>query len=199
MDLAAVSRREKLWLGFPASPNVLGAVICFFVMATLGACGGVSDTLETDQPPAQTQSNAAGPTKSDPCAIISQEEAGAILGEPVAVPKGQIVSEGTEKTAAVSQCTFAAAATPAKTFTILARRSPLKDNNPVATRKTLNEANIPTREISGVGDAAFWGSHQLHAFKGGDLYLVVSIFGIKDEAEGLDKAKAIAEKALNRL
>lgn len=130
--------------------------------------------------------------------MLTQEEAGAILGEPVAAPKVEVVSSGSEKTAAVSQCTFTASATPAKSFTIMTRRSPQKDNNPAATRRTLNEVNIPTREVSGVGDAAFWGSFQLHTFKDGNVYLVISVFGIPDEEQALEKAKEIAERVLTR-
>lgn len=183
---------------YPIDRRSVSRFVFLLVAVLLSGCDDSPKAPENRPNSAQITESPQATSMQESCSMLTQEEASAILGERVGVPRVEVVSSGSEQTAAVSQCTFNAAATPAKSFTILTRRSPKKDNDPAGTRRNLNEVNIPTREVSGVGDAAFWGSFQLHTFKDGNVYLVISVFGFPDEEQALEKAKAIAERTLTR-
>lgn len=165
----------------------------------LSACGGTKRSSNHNGEAGTASKAISTRTKLDACALITQEEAAAALGEQVGLPKQQVLSEATENTAEVSRCSFEAVASAAKTVSILARRSSFKDSRPSSVRETLAGSGIEVQDVPGVGDTAFWGSNQLHVFKGDDLYLIISIFGIKGEAEALERTKSLAQKALARV
>jgi hypothetical protein len=65
-------------------------------LAVVLACGDSGKDVATAQPP-QSSAKRAGRAPIDPCALLTQVEAEAILGKPVAAPEGSS-----------SQCTYAA-------------------------------------------------------------------------------------------
>ena len=70
------------------------------------------------------------------------------------------------------------------------------------TRKEEREESLPPKKIDGIGDEAYWIATRV----GGALYVLkkdtfirVSVGGPDKEATKIDKSKALAEKALQRL
>lgn len=76
-----------------------------------------------------------------------------------------------------------------------------KDLDKPRTKEEEREST-PPREISGVGDAAYWVGNAvggaLYVLKN-DVFIRVSVGGGDKEQVKIDKSKALAEKALERL
>ncbi len=149
----------------------------------------------------------------DACALLTQEDAEALLGEPA--QEGQrLMDRFEEGVAEVSLCLYSAAADDShKSVGLMARRSLLARNT--NTPAHIERARAAAREtagsepeaLDGVDDTAFWTasgegrsrSLQLQAFSGNGLYLITDAHGFGDDAAALEAAKAVALKALERL
>lgn len=82
------------------------------------------------------------------------------------------------------------------------RHAPTDENTPAAinsVRETVKGlgAGAP-QDVPDLGDSAFWGAHQLHAFTGERSYLIVSMFGMQEDPGALETAQ-IAKLVLSRL
>ena len=132
------------------------------------------------------------------CDLVTEDEGAAVLSEAVNDPVEQVISPGSAETAAMSMCTVQATATPGKTLSISFRRSPVSDYTPDAVRQTLTDSGVTAEDVTGVGDAAFWGASELHVFFGGNSYLGVNVRGLDDGPEALARAQEVAERALER-
>jgi hypothetical protein len=168
----------------------------FILIMVLGSLLTACNAIENGNPttPGAT-APATQPSKSNKlaaCALLSKTEVEKILGQTVESVGASRMTEGTDATAAASQCSYRT--TSAQTVEFFARRSPVADNTPEAiqrVRDTLKDITQKTPlDVAGVGDAAFWTtSRQLHVFTQGNLYFYVSMMNFKDEADA--KAKAI--------
>ena len=157
-------------------------------------------TTATNTGASETKSSKSN--KLDACALLSKAEAEKILGQTVTSADSGRVMEGTETTAAFSQCSYKTAS--AQTVELFARRSPVADNTPEAIQKVRDTLKEITQkeplEVAGVGDAAFWtASRQLHVFAQGNLYFYVSMMSFKAEADARAKAVELARQALSNL
>jgi hypothetical protein len=134
----------------------------------------------------------------DACSLITSADAQAALGEPVSPPRNEPRPGG-------SACRFRSAQGPsltAKTVTLSAHYSDTDiSGNESGMADGLKAAGFKdVHQISGVGDAAVWGtttmmgrpSGNLTVRKGKNLILTIIISGIADEATALDRAKALA-------
>ena len=80
------------------------------------------------------------------------------------------------------------------------------DNNRKESDRTRSEGeereSIPPKKIEGIGEEAFWASNRfggvLYILKG-DAFISISAGGPDNEETKLQKSKALAQKALQRL
>jgi hypothetical protein len=91
-----------------------------------------------------------------------------------------------------TMCSFASA-DGMKSLTIGYRVSKKPDGGAGPARQAAVDAGMKVEDVPGLGDAAFWTGLQLQAFRGTNVQIAISTFGI-DGAK--DKAIAVARKAL---
>ncbi|MGA2372391.1 MAG: hypothetical protein ACLP3R_10680 [Candidatus Korobacteraceae bacterium] len=138
----------------------------------------------------------------DACSLITSADAQAALGEPVSPPRNEPRPEG-------SACRFRStqgSALSAKTVTLSVHYSDTDiSGNEGGMADSLKAAGYKNvQQISGVGDAAVWGTNtmmgkptgELAVRKGKNLILTIIISGIQDEATALARAKALAATIL---
>jgi hypothetical protein len=79
---------------------------------------------------------------------------------------------------------------------------PYEDEEPRTNRGDEKEQGAPSKKISGLGDEAYWVSNRfgsvLYILKG-DAFISIDIGGPDNEETKLEKSKALAQKALQRL
>jgi hypothetical protein len=170
-----------------------------------------------------TQAAAARPAaeaaKIDACALIANEEVRKVLGADVQErqpgtqqARGLLLSQcylGTGTTRSVSIAV--AGNTRSSGRTITPRAFWREQFHPGETQgmkkesregKGKEEAETQARPISGVGDEAFWSGTRvagaLYVLRG-DTFIRVSVGGIADEAERIEKSRRLAAAALVRL
>jgi hypothetical protein len=138
--------------------------------------------------------------KLDACEVLPKTEVEKIIGDGIKSANLSRVTEGTQATAAFSQCTYTANGGQIVEF--FARRSPINDNTTEAIQKSRDTMKGfgKLEDVSGIGKTAFWiGSsmNQLHVFEGENIYLYFTMRGSKTEAEAKAKATELAKQAIN--
>jgi len=153
----------------------------------------------------------------DACSLVSKEEVESVQQTPVKDAKSSERSDGTFR---ISQCVYTAAESGNSVNVSLIQvdphepgnRSPkdfwkekfdpYEDEEPKANRGDEKEQGAPSKKITGLGDEAFWVNNRfggvLYILKG-DAFISIGIGGTDDEQTKLDKSKALAQKALQRL
>jgi hypothetical protein len=198
--------------------NVLVLLVCSLVAVGVGC-----KKRETPNPVPKTSSE-LDRAQGDVCRLITSEEIGAIQASPVKEPKGSTRSDNGFR---VSQCFYTATefsksvslAVVQKDPDNSAKRSP-KDfwkekfgrftgdeeardrNEQESGREEEEERLIPPKQIDDIGDQAYWISNRfggvLYVLKG-DAFISIGLGGTDDEETKLNKSKALAQKALQRL
>ena len=194
-------------------------LLFFFLIAVGPGC----KKRETPKPVPKTSSE-LDRAQGDVCRLITSEEIGALQGSPIKEPKGSTRSENGFR---VSQC-FYTATEFSKSVSLAviqkdpdnsARRSP-KDfwkgkfgrftgdeeardkNGHESGGEEEEERMIPPKQIDDIGDEAYWVSNRfggvLYVLKG-DAFISIGLGGTDDEETKLNKSKALAQKALQRL
>jgi hypothetical protein len=180
------------------------SIICIFTLL-LTACNSAEKGASrgTAAPTSvSSESKSKTPNRLDACALATRAEVEKILGQSVTSADSGRVMEGTETTAATSQCSYQTAS--AQTIELFIRRSPVADNTPEAIQKVRDTMKDITQkeplDVTNTGDQAFWtASKQLHVFAQGNIYLYISMLNFKDEAAAKTKAIELARQALTRL
>jgi len=156
----------------------------------------------------------------DVCRLITNQEIEAIQGSPIKDTKSSARSGAGFR---VSQCFYTAAefsksvslAVTEKDPDHQAKRSPKDfweetfgryDNNRKESDRARSEGeereSIPPKKIEGIGEEAFWASNRfggiLYVLKG-DTFISISLGGTDNEDTKIQKSKALAQKALQRL
>jgi hypothetical protein len=153
----------------------------------------------------------------DPCSLVSKEEVESIQQTPVKDAKSSERSDGTFR---ISQCVYTASEFSKSVNLDLIqadpneprKRSPkdfwkekfdpYEDEEPKTNRGDEKEKGVPPKKITGLGDEAYWVSNRfgavLYILKG-DAFISIDIGGPDDEETKLEKSKALAQKALQRL
>ena len=157
-----------------------------------------------------------GAVVRDACNLLSKEEVESVQAAPVNETKS---SEHSDEVFLVSQC-FYTTAEFSKSVTLALVRSdpkqgskrspkdfwkekfdPYENEEPNANRAEKEQGPAP-KKITGLGDEAFWISNRfggiLYILKG-DAFISIGIGGTDDEEIKLEKSKALAKKALQRL
>jgi hypothetical protein len=194
----------------------------------LVACSVPLATAQTLSPSPEKVKERSVPASADgkvnPCALLTSEEIEAVQGEPV-----KEVKRGSRPTGGmiISQCVFqtltaaksvslevatvnhpnSSAATPRKFWRNQFHSLDLKekelpaDANPAKGLAAEKEANKP-RRIAGVGEEAYWVGNPvtgiLYVLEG-DVFLRISVGGIREESARVEKSKALARAAVHRL
>jgi len=153
----------------------------------------------------------------DACSLVSKEDVESVQQTPVKEAKSSQRSDGTFR---ISQCVYTAAEFSKSVNLALiqadpnepAKRSPkdfwkekfdpYQDEEPKTNRGDEKEQGAALKKITGLGDEAYWVSNRF----GGILYILkenafisIDIGGTDDEQTKLEKSKALAQKALQRL
>ena len=163
-----------------------------------------------------TKPRNAGITRSA-CSLVSKEEVESVQQTPIKDAKSSERSDGTFR---ISQCLYTAAEFSKSVNLDLiqadpteqSKRSPrdfwkekfdpYQDEEPKTDGGDEKEQGAPPKKITSLGDEAFWVSDRfggvLYVLKG-DAVISIGIGGTDDEETKLEKSKALAQKALQRL
>jgi hypothetical protein len=182
--------------------TILGKALMSLVIAALFlpcGCGG-----EGGSPTSPAATNADGAAKKGgiiaPCALITKKEAGEILGETLKDPEMKDSNPLGQKI-----CFFPSGAEGSFTFlqisviqtAAMPTRVKSSGMNAAKIYQGTKENMTETKEVTGIGQEAFWGTLGLHILTG-DTYIVISV-GPSSKPANLEKAKKIAELILKRL
>lgn len=155
--------------------------------------------------------------KIDACTLLTGAEIEAVQGSPIVDTKGTTHPEAGLRN---SQCYFAAKQASLSVSLVVAQADPDKPSEgnvkeywkktfgPDARKDKDREEEEKEREgagpteVEGVGDEAYWVGVRvggaLYAIKG-DVFVRVSVGGPDNQKEKIEKSKALAKKALDRL
>ncbi len=159
----------------PMRWNVLVPLFCSLLIVSPGC-------KKREKPlPVPRTSQESTQTQIDVCGLLTKEEIEAIQGSPIKETKSSTPSDGAFR---VSQCFY--------TATEFSKSVSL----------AVKEESVPPKKIDGIGEEAFWASNRfggmLYVLKG-DAFIFISLGGPDDEETKIDKSKALAQKALQRL
>jgi hypothetical protein len=185
--------------------KVIHSSRCAFVLfalllgLALSACGAAPSGQ------AASQAGTSGPLpKLDSCELLTQADAEALLGAPVAAPDtNHVESDDPADARAMSQCLYNTTGSEYKSVSILVRRA----NTPEESRAGLdqirehNALGGTMEPVAGLGDAALWNhggdDDQLNVTKG--QFLVIAGANLGKGVPTLDISKAAAQRVLARL
>ena len=198
--------------------NVLVPLLCSLLIAS-PAC----KKRETPKPVPKT-SHQSNQVQLDSCGLLTSQEIEAIQGSPIKETKSSARADGGFR---VSQCFYTATEFSKSVSLAVMQRDPgrpttrspkdfwkerfgrfsgeEKERDKVkeeTERKEEKEESVPPKKIEGIGDEAFWASNRfggvLYILKG-DAFISISLGGTDNEQTKIDKSKALAQKALQRL
>lgn len=176
----------------------------FVMIVSLISCSKSEQTREegstTEQAKAEEKEKTSGSFEVNACSLITRQEAEDLLGEELQEPREDQHVAGEQLRAAMSHCLIPSDS--GKRISIFFRKSPISDNSPEsiqAVKNTIGSEDAPVEDVNGVGDTAFWGSNQLHIFEGDRSYIIITVDGFADAGESNDKARKVAEIALERV
>jgi hypothetical protein len=165
----------------------------------LAACGAAPSGY-----PAEA-AGASGPApKLDSCALLTQADAEALLGAPVAVPStNQAGGDDPNDERAMSQCLYHTSGDDYKSVSVLVRRGAAGEDARASLQqiRSANALGGTFDPVAGLGDDALWNhggdDDQLNAAKG--RFLVIASADLGKGVPTLDISKAVAERVLARL
>jgi len=152
----------------------------------------------------------------DACSLVSKDEVESVQQASVNDAKNSERSDGTFR---ISQCLYSAAEFSKSVNLALIQTDPNQtskrnpkdfwkekfdpyENEAPNTNRDEREQGPAPKKITGLGDEAFWISNRfggiLYILKG-DAFISIGIGGTDDEEIKLEKSKALAKKALQRL
>jgi hypothetical protein len=181
-------------------------ILVFFLGLAAGSCSK-PNTQDGANPPQSSAPPAA--SVGDACTLLTKEEIQAVQGEPFKDTKpSQKVAAGLT----VSQCYFEVP-TAANSVVLTVTRKADGGREPSQSwqdifhserrseKKEEGEVKEP-QKIDGLGDEAFWTGTRiggaLFVLKG-NCYIRISVGGAGDQAQKIEKSKALAESVLKRL
>lgn len=167
--------------------------------------------------PACKKREAPPPTPRDVCALITLEEIQTIQGSPMKESKSSARADAGLR---VSQCFYTATEFSKSVNLALVQRDPenpsrrspkdfwkekfdpYENEEPKKESGDEEEKGPPPKKIASLGDEAYWASNRfggtLYVLKG-DAFISIGLGGTDDQETKLEKSKALAQKALQRL
>jgi hypothetical protein len=201
--------------------NILVPLLCSLLIAS-PAC----KKRETPKPVPKT-SHQSNQVQLDACGLLTNQEIEAIQGSPIKETKSSARADGgfrvsqcfytaTEFSKSVSLAVMQGA--PGRPTTTSPKdfwrerfgrfggeekgRDKGKEETERKEEKEEKEESVPPKKIDGIGEEAFWASNRfggvLYILKG-DAFISISLGGPDNEQTKIDKSKALAQKALQRL
>ena len=206
------------WDHLSATRRALVPLFCSLLMAS-PAC-----RKRETPPPVPRSSQESNQAQIDVCGLLTKDEIEAIQGSPIKETKSSARSDTAFR---VSQCFYTATQFSRSVSLAVMQRDPgrptttspkdfwkerfgrysgdEKERDKVkeeTERKEEKEESVQPKKIDGIGDEAFWASNRfggvLYILKG-DAFISISLGGTDDEETKLNKSKALAQKALQRL
>jgi hypothetical protein len=168
-----------------------------------------TDARAKSPPQSTTPATPAALGGSDACTLLTKEEVQAVQGEPF---KDTKPSQKTAGGLSVAQCYFELL-TPVNSIVLTVTRKAEGGRDPSESWQDIFHHERESREkeegeekepqkIDGIGEEAFWtGTHvggALYVLKG-NCYIRISVGGAGDQAQKIEKSKALAESVLKRL
>jgi hypothetical protein len=151
------------------------------------ACVQLQASTEKNKTSASTAKNL------EVCAILTKEDLAAIVGEPIAEAKKGEFPPG-HPHVKVAQCTYKASK-GLKSLDVLIKDSSRAADSPESVKKLMMDMRLKIEDVPGVSDTAFWSDSQLHAFKGKNLLVLVSVRGFQDpKGKSIKVAKFVLTK-----
>ena len=154
-------------------------------------------------------SGGSGSCKSyDPCSMLTQSDVSTAIGGAVEAGTPSDTSSGAVE---VKHCDWDSSATPPAGRANLLVRCYDKDTvDPAEVKNTLTGLYTNVVDVSGVGDGAVWGSGvigstmatidgQLDVFVGENVYFIVGVGHMPDDATALAAAKQMAQGVVPKL
>ncbi len=139
----------------------------------------------------------------DACSLLDKSEIEKIFTIEMKEPKKGRSKKGEAGNISFSECSFESNTEGLKIYlSVYIRFTPAGDENHItlqSVRNSFKQSGIEVTNIEGVGDAAFWGGNQLHVFKGENYYLIITLLGIKEQDEVIQKATSISRNLLDKL
>jgi hypothetical protein len=157
------------------------------------------------------------PTPRDVCALITLEEIQTVQGSPMKESKSSARADAGLR---VSQCFYTATEFSRSVNLALVQRDPdhssgrsakdfwkekfdpYENEEPKKDSDGEKEKGAPPKKIDGLGDEAYWASNRfggtLYVLKG-DSFISIGLGGTDEQKTKLEKSKALAQKALQRL
>jgi len=182
--------------------RTLVLLLLYCLLAALPAC------KKRETPP---------PTPRDVCALITLEEIQTVQGSPMKEAKSSARSDAGLR---VSQCFYTATEFSKSVNLALVQRDPdhssgrsakdfwkekfdpYENEEPKKDSDGEKEKGAPPKKIDGLGDEAYWASNRfggtLYVLKG-DSFISIGLGGTDEQKTKLEKSKALAQKALQRL
>jgi hypothetical protein len=135
---------------------------------------------------------------SNPCGLLTKDEAEAFAGEAVTSPE----LKDTKNPLGQKMCLYNTVSSRLIQISVIRTADMAPDTRKhgqtaAKVYKSTKEMLEPVEPVQGVGDDAFWGTPGLHILKG-DIYALISV-GNTSKRENLELAKRIAAKVLPRL
>jgi len=141
--------------------------------------------------------------KIDACSLLDKAEVEKIFDIKMKEPKKGRSQKGNANTASFSECSFESGAEDSKIYlSVYIRFTPFKDEYHATiqnVRNSFKQSGIEVTNIEGIGEVAFWGGNQLHVFKGDNYYLIITLLGIKEQDEAIQKAKVVASYVIENI
>jgi hypothetical protein len=136
------------------------------------------------------------PQEIDACSLVDITVVDKIFNLKMNEPRKGRSQKGDAKKASFSECSFESEGEGSKTFlSIYVRFTPRKNEYHTtiqSIRNSFKQSGIEVSDITGIGEVAFWGGNQLHVFRGDNYYFIITLLGITDQDEAIEKAKAVA-------
>ena len=131
------------------------------------------------------------------CSMIDKIEIEKILDTTMKEPKEGKSQDGGKSDISFSECSYESDNGSHIFLSIYIRFSPFKEDA-LATiqnvRNSFKQSGIQVYNVEGIGDVAFWGGSQLHVFLNNNYYVIITLLGLNERDNAIDKAKTIALK-----
>ena len=199
-------------------PHVLVPLFCALIVVSAGC------KKHETPPPGPRSGQGSNRSQIDVCGLLTKEEIETVQGSPIKETKNSTRSDGAFR---VLQCFYTAMEFSKSVSLAVMQRDPgrpattsPKDfwkerfgryngekkerdkDKKTAEGNEEKEEVVPPKKIDGIGDEAFWASNRfggvLYILKG-DAFTSISVGGPDNEEAKLQKSKALAQKALQRL
>jgi hypothetical protein len=136
------------------------------------------------------------------CSLLDKSEIEKILDIKMKEPRQGKSKVGGKGDISYSECSYESDEGSKIFLSIYIRFSPFKEDALTtlqSVRNSFKQADIPVYDVEGIGDAAFWGRNQLHVFLDDNYYIIITMIGLTDRDNAIDKSKIIAQKVKDNI